>query len=91
MNSINNTTKRTPQGERRTRQSWARFFVLAAFCTLAALSVKCNLGLFECPGSTGTGGVRSEAAPINKLAAVINPPSSPAAYIVRDFLMETEL
>lgn len=86
---MNNPTIRAPRNDG--RAAFIKFIALVAFAMTAALSINCHLGLFECPTATGTGGVRSDAAPINKLAAVINPPQPHAAYIVRGFLMENEL
>jgi len=39
MSNIDNTTKRD---ERRTRQVCVRFFMLAAFCAVATVSINCN-------------------------------------------------
>lgn len=67
---MNNPTIRAPRNDGRT--AFIKFIALAAFAITAALSINCHLGLFECPGATGTAAVRSDAAPINKLAASIN-------------------
>jgi hypothetical protein len=62
MNSINNTTKRTPKGERRTRQSWARFFMLAAFCAAAVLSINCNPIICDSNLAVGVAAARADIA-----------------------------
>ena len=60
MNTYNDTTtKRAPKGERCTLQHWARFFALAAFCAVAALSINCNPVIGDCVPAVGVAAARA--------------------------------
>jgi hypothetical protein len=37
----------------------AALYALSIFFLIASLSINCHLGLFECPGATGSAAVRS--------------------------------
>jgi hypothetical protein len=60
MNSFDNTTKRTPNGKGRTRPAWARFFMLAAFCAVATVSINCNPIICDSKLAVGIAAARAE-------------------------------